>query len=105
MTSAATVVESGGAERRAVRLPHASRVICARMDFRPDKIQQAVVRLDEQLAAITSHMGDAHRPAVERWRADAAALRFHLSRRPSNRPLLVAIIGGTGTGKSTIVNR
>ena len=36
--------------------------------------------------------------------ADAAALRFHL-RDPGDRPPIVAIFGGTGTGKSTILNR
>src|SRR5439155_21415881 len=42
--------------------------------------------------------------SLERFRADSAAARFHL-RNLANRPTLVAILGGTGTGKSTLVNR
>ena len=49
-------------------------------------------------------VGSTVRPAVTRWRADAAALLFHLRRRDTE-PMLVAVVGGTGTGKSTIVNR
>ncbi len=42
--------------------------------------------------------------ATDRWRADVAAALFHL-RRKDHRPLIVCILGGTGTGKSTVVNR
>ncbi len=42
--------------------------------------------------------------ALDRWRSDAAALVFHLGSRGSRRPL-IAIFGGTGTGKSTLANR
>ncbi|MCC6423664.1 MAG: GTPase domain-containing protein [Phycisphaerales bacterium] len=42
--------------------------------------------------------------AMQRWRADAAALRFHLRHRAGDKPIIV-VIGGTGTGKSTVVNR
>src|SRR3982750_4243494 len=48
------------------------------------------------------------RAAVERWRTDAAAMRFHLRRDDAGGKsgrLLLAVIGGTGTGKSTLVNR
>src|SRR5215217_328741 len=41
--------------------------------------------------------------ALGRWRAAAGALRFHLRDR-GKRPPIVAVLGGTGTGKSTIVN-
>ena len=41
--------------------------------------------------------------SIEQWRAHASAFRFHL-REPHDRPLLLAILGGTGTGKSTLVN-
>jgi hypothetical protein len=43
--------------------------------------------------------------AVDRWRSDADAIRFHLGEQAEGRPMLVAILGGTGTGKSTLVNR
>ena len=42
--------------------------------------------------------------AVERVRSDLAAVRFHASATDGERPI-IAVIGGTGTGKSTIVNR
>jgi hypothetical protein len=42
--------------------------------------------------------------AIARYRDDAAALRFHIDRTGPTPPL-VAILGGTGTGKSTLVNR
>ncbi|HMB94641.1 MAG TPA: GTPase domain-containing protein, partial [Tepidisphaeraceae bacterium] len=61
--------------------------------------------LDAQLAAIGAAIATFSRyPAAERFSADLAATRFHL-RRPSNIPALVAILGGTGTGKSTLLNR
>ena len=44
------------------------------------------------------------RRAIERVRADASAVRFHLTRGDA-RPLILAVVGGTGTGKSTLVNR
>src|SRR5436305_1219229 len=39
-----------------------------------------------------------------RWRAAAGAMRFHLRDRADS-PTIVTVLGGTGTGKSTIVNR
>lgn len=41
---------------------------------------------------------------LRRHLTDLEALRFHL-RADSNRPPIVALLGGTGTGKSTLVNR
>src|SRR5437879_6599770 len=58
--------------------------------------------LDERLALL--HASGAIARSLERFRADSAAARFHL-RNLANRPTLVAILGGTGTGKSTLVNR
>mgnify|MGYP001348861042 CR=1 FL=1 len=43
------------------------------------------------------------RDAVERFFIELSAARFHLGRRQG--PRVVAIIGGTGTGKSTLLNR
>lgn len=42
--------------------------------------------------------------AIERLRGDFAAARFHLQADTSRR-VLTAILGGTGTGKSTLINR
>ncbi|MBC8105855.1 MAG: GTPase domain-containing protein [Anaerolineae bacterium] len=45
-------------------------------------------------------------PAIERFSADLAAARFHLKRDVSkHEPIILAVLGGTGTGKSTLVNR
>ena len=43
--------------------------------------------------------------ALPRWRLDLASLRFHLSSPAHDHPILLAVLGGTGTGKSTLVNR
>jgi hypothetical protein len=75
------------------------------MDFRPEKVDARVQRVDALLAGILPTTSANLRAAVDRWRADAAALRFHLNRRAGAGPLLVTILGGTGTGKSTLVNR
>lgn len=67
--------------------------------------------LDSRLAALDKDLGELRgnlpgsvATAIERWRTDAAALRFHL-RDTAKHPPLIAILGGTGTGKSTLVNR
>ena len=41
---------------------------------------------------------------IQTWQTDAAALRFHLSSFAEGKPITV-VLGGTGTGKSTLVNR
>jgi hypothetical protein len=75
------------------------------MDFRPDKVESGFARLDDLVAAVGRHASAAARGAVERWRSDAAALRYHLRRRPNDGPPVLVLLGGTGTGKSTILNR
>ena len=74
------------------------------MDARIEKLDPVLARLDAALVASAAQLGGATRGAVERWRGDAAALRFHL-RRGGLRRTLLAVVGGTGTGKSTLVNR
>jgi len=71
------------------------------MALRISTIDAAVAELDRQLSDVA---GGAIAAAIERFRADAAALRFHL-RDPGKRPMIVVILGGTGTGKSTVLNR
>ncbi|HWE04910.1 MAG TPA: GTPase domain-containing protein [Tepidisphaeraceae bacterium] len=73
------------------------------MPTRNDSIDLSLGRLGRALdcAAISPSM----KPAIERWRSDAAALKFHLRPRDQAKPMLLAVIGGTGTGKSTLVNR
>jgi hypothetical protein len=73
------------------------------MPLRLEKLSAPLQRLDAAMMALHGRLSAAARIAVERWRADAAALQFHL--RPSNGPTLTVVLGGTGTGKSTLVNR
>lgn len=58
--------------------------------------------LDERLRDLP-HGDPAIDEARHRARADLSALRFHAGYRQG--PPLIAIIGGTGTGKSTLLNR
>lgn len=73
------------------------------MPLRPDQLDAPLARLDYLLGGVMPSAS--MKPAIERWRSDAAALRFHLRPREAGKPLLLAVIGGTGTGKSTLVNR
>src|SRR3954469_25037707 len=89
------------------------------MDLRPDRIDPLLERLGALLTSAAPHLTPERRSAVERWRSDAEALRFHLvhgpsagsgttghgGRRRDPQPPIVALIGGTGTGKSTLANR
>src|SRR5688500_1393860 len=72
------------------------------MALRASAIDSSLAALDELLssARASAELTD----AINRWRAAAGAMRFHLRER-GKRPPLVVILGGTGTGKSTIVNR
>jgi hypothetical protein len=65
--------------------------------------------LDVQLCALIDALAavrtdGAPQQAIERFRADVEATRFHLNRREDG-PAIVALLGGTGTGKSTLFNR
>lgn len=62
-------------------------------------------RLEGALAGLRAKTSGVVATAVDRWRSDAEAIRFHLGDAAEGRPMLVAILGGTGTGKSTLVNR
>src|SRR5271168_2168341 len=66
--------------------------------------EKSLESLDAKVAGLRVHW-----PAIERWRGDAAAALFHLRPRkdspPNGAPIVVCILGGTGTGKSTLVNR
>lgn len=73
------------------------------MEFRPEKAEGSIVRLDGLVAGLRGHAAGRLRAAVDRWRSDAAALLYHLRRSTPGKMLVV--LGGTGTGKSTLVNR
>lgn len=70
-----------------------------------DKLESILARADALLEGLNPRLVEPARSAAVRWRTDAAAARFHLRQREPEGPLLLAVIGGTGTGKSTIVNR
>ncbi|MGB7159764.1 MAG: GTPase domain-containing protein [Tepidisphaeraceae bacterium] len=74
------------------------------MAWRSESIESRLLGLDKELATLRLPNGSPVAGAVGRWRADAGALRFHL-RDAGERPRVIAILGGTGTGKSTLVNR
>ena len=48
--------------------------------LRTDKLEPLLGRLDAMLVSAAPGLSAPARAAVERWRADAAALRFHLRR-------------------------
>ncbi len=62
-----------------------------------------LTELDSATKALRPRAGSASVP-LDRWRADVAAVLFHL-REGGHQPIVLAILGGTGTGKSTLLNR
>jgi len=78
------------------------------MPFAPAALDAVMSAADRALEAVRARTAGAAAAAIDRWRSDANAVRFHLreaDRAGADRPLLLAIVGGTGTGKSTLVNR
>jgi hypothetical protein len=75
----------------------------------PDRnasLATALQRLDSALQSLSGHLAPPLQPAIAKWRADAAALQFHLrSDGASGGAPITVLLGGTGTGKSTITNR
>ncbi len=69
-------------------------------------LADALADLSAALAAVRTRAAGLARP-IDRLLADADAARFHATRGDHGdlRPTLVAVVGGTGTGKSTLVNR
>ena len=74
------------------------------MALRTHNLDSRLAALDKDLATLRGDLSGPVAIAIDRWRGDAAALRFHL-RDAADHPPLIAILGGTGTGKSTLVNR
>src|SRR3712207_4838202 len=75
------------------------------MAVRESKLDGSLGRLEGALSGLRAKTSGPIAGAVDRWRSDVEAIRFHLGDDGDSRPMLVAIIGGTGTGKSTLVNR
>src|SRR4051812_12551898 len=69
-----------------------------------DKLQSLWTQMEEQIARVrgTPAVGG---ELISRWRSDAKALLFHLRKPKQDQPVLSVLLGGTGTGKSTITNR
>jgi len=69
-----------------------------------DKLQSLWSQMEEQVARLrgTPAVGA---ELILRWRSDAKALLFHLRKPKHDQPVLAVMLGGTGTGKSTITNR
>ncbi len=67
-------------------------------------MQGRISQIQGQLERLLASISRFDSPNADRVKSDLAAAMFHLSRSADDRPIL-AMIGGTGTGKSTIVNR
>ncbi len=74
------------------------------MSARPEKLVSLLGRLDVSLNDLAGRLTGPSVEAIRKWQIDAAALRFHLQPADASIPI-TAVIGGTGTGKSTLVNR
>jgi hypothetical protein len=74
------------------------------MARRLDKLAVPLERLDAAVLALLGAVAPKFAVVIERWRTDAAALQFHL-RQTADWPTVTVVLGGTGTGKSTLVNR
>lgn len=74
------------------------------MALQTHSLDSRLASLDKDLGKLRADLSTPVGAAIDRWRGDAAALRFHL-RDATIQPPLVAILGGTGTGKSTLLNR
>lgn len=73
------------------------------MTLRAGALRSRLDMLQSTTEALRAHSSGAER-ALDRLRIDLRTVMFHLDRNDDSPPLL-AIIGGTGTGKSTLVNR
>ena len=67
-------------------------------------LQPALRDLVGVLDALRPELAAGRREALDALADLAAACQFHAGRRPEDRPV-VALVGGTGTGKSTLLNR
>jgi hypothetical protein len=99
-------------ERRAATVVHPCRPLPVPPCLLPCTLYSMPVRRDVLLSRISvllapmlPRIGGPLRAAIDRWRTDAAASAFHLQSPGRQGHLLLGIFGGTGTGKSTLVNR
>ncbi len=74
------------------------------MSSRLQKLPALLEKLDSALAERAASLSNFSAGLIDTWRIDAGALRFHLASTNTDKPI-TTVIGGTGTGKSTLVNR
>ncbi|HEV8608117.1 MAG TPA: GTPase domain-containing protein [Tepidisphaeraceae bacterium] len=69
-----------------------------------DKLHNLWSQMEEQITRLrgTPAVGG---DLISRWRSDTKALLFHLQKPRHDHPALTVLLGGTGTGKSTLTNR
>jgi hypothetical protein len=72
------------------------------MGLRRNSLLSRVEALQREVGSLRAAGG--MNEAIERFLADAGAVRFHLDQ-GRERPMILAILGGTGAGKSTVLNR
>lgn len=70
----------------------------------PPKLGDGLQELQQAVSTLDRPLQPAVRAALNRVLNDLAATRYHIERDPSKPPVVV-VLGGTGTGKSTLVNR
>jgi hypothetical protein len=69
-----------------------------------DTLASKLLSLEGELAKLRISCLAGPDDPIARWRSDAKALQFHLRDRGDHTAML-CVLGGTGTGKSTVVNR
>ena len=69
---------------------------------RSDKLIAPLERLDAALVALLGQFPPSARNAIERWRADAAALRFHLRPPGKGAPPVNVVLGGSSPPRTKI---
>jgi hypothetical protein len=77
------------------------------MSLRFSSLESGLGELQQQLALLHEHASLHARRAIERIEQDLLAAKFHVqrARHAGDTPIMLVVLGGTGTGKSTLVNR
>lgn len=77
------------------------------MNDRSAKLSAQLERLNAALSLQAQSLSPPAAAPITQWQNDAAALRFHLDSPATTNPItpITVVLGGTGTGKSTLVNR
>lgn len=73
------------------------------MPQRVKRFDALLGRISDLLTTLTPRPTGALRTDIDRWLTDCAAVQFHLD--DHQRPIIIGVFGGTGAGKSTLINR